>query len=40
MARLRHIAREGEYVDESDYCFIVSQATERAVMKLRVESRF
>lgn len=40
MARLRHIPAEGEYVDESGYRFIVEQASERAIVKLRVENRF
>jgi CBS domain containing-hemolysin-like protein len=37
MARLRHIPVVGESVDESGYRFIVSQATDRSVVKLRVE---
>lgn len=37
MARLKHIPREGEYIEESGYRFTVEQATERAVVKLRVE---
>jgi len=40
MARLRHIPGEGEYVDESGYRFVVEQATERAVIKLRVEDLY
>jgi len=37
MARLRHIPQEGEHVVESGYRFTVVQATERAIVKLRVE---
>jgi CBS domain containing-hemolysin-like protein len=37
MTRLRHIPREGEFIIESGYRFTVEQATERAVLKLRVE---
>lgn len=37
MARLRHIPAVGESVEESGYRFIVSQATDRSVVKLRVE---
>ncbi|MCF7984271.1 MAG: hemolysin family protein [Thiohalocapsa sp.] len=36
-ARLRHIPREGEQVSESGWRFTVSEANERAVVKLRVE---
>ncbi len=37
MARLRHIPREGEFIEEDGYRFTVEQATERSVVKLRVE---
>ncbi len=37
MARLRHIPGEGEYIVEAGYRFTVVQATERAIVKLRVE---
>jgi CBS domain containing-hemolysin-like protein len=37
MARLRHIPKEGEFIDEAGYRFTVEQATERSVVKLRVE---
>jgi CBS domain containing-hemolysin-like protein len=37
MARLRHIPGEGEFIVESGYRFTVTEATERAVVKLRVE---
>ena len=37
MARLRHIPREGEEIVESGYRFIVQEATQRTVVKLRVE---
>jgi CBS domain containing-hemolysin-like protein len=36
-ARLRHIPKEGERVEEAGWRFIVEQATERAIVKLRVE---
>jgi putative hemolysin len=36
-ARLRHIPKRGEYVIESGYRFTVEQATERSIIKLRVE---
>jgi CBS domain containing-hemolysin-like protein len=37
MARLRHIPAEGEYIVESGFKFMVTEATDRAVVKLRVE---
>ena len=37
MARLRHIPREGESITESGFRFTVTEATDRAVVKLRVE---
>nr|VFK64373.1 MAG: Hemolysin, contains CBS domains [Candidatus Kentron sp. UNK]VFK71733.1 MAG: Hemolysin, contains CBS domains [Candidatus Kentron sp. UNK] len=37
MARLRHIPKEGESLVESGYRFTVSKATERSIIKLRVE---
>ena len=37
MARLRHIPGEGESIVESGFKFTVTEATERAVVKLRVE---
>jgi CBS domain containing-hemolysin-like protein len=37
MARLRHIPAEGETVMESGFRFTVTEATDRAVVKLRVE---
>ena len=37
MARLRHIPVEGESIVESGFRFTVTEATERAVVKLRVE---
>lgn len=37
MARLRHIPKEGEYIVESGYRFTVQEATERTIVKLRVE---
>ena len=37
MARLRHIPREGEFIEEAGYRFTVEKATERSVVKLRVE---
>jgi putative hemolysin len=37
MARLRHIPGEGESIVESGFRFTVTEATERAVVKLRVE---
>ncbi len=39
MARLRHIPQEGEYLDESGYRFTVEKATERSIVKLRVERK-
>jgi len=40
MARLRHIPRVGEEIVESGYRFIVQEATERSVVKLRVEPAY
>ena len=37
MARLRHIPDEGETITESGYRFTVEQATDRVILKLRVE---
>lgn len=37
MARLRHIPKEGEYIVESGYRFTVQEATERTIVKIRVE---
>jgi len=37
MVRLRHIPREGEFIEEGGYRFTVEQATERSVVKLRVD---
>jgi CBS domain containing-hemolysin-like protein len=37
MARLRHIPQTNEYVTEKGYRFTVTEATERSVVKLRVE---
>jgi len=37
MARLRHIPEEGEYIIESGYRFTVQEATERTIVKVRVE---
>lgn len=38
MAQLGHIPKRGETVMEMGYCFTVEEATERAIVKLRVES--
>ncbi len=38
-ARLRHIPKVGEFIEDAGYRFTVEQATERAVVKLRVEDR-
>jgi CBS domain containing-hemolysin-like protein len=37
MARLRHIPRDGESIVESGFRFTVTEATDRAVVKMRVE---
>ncbi|MDH3638646.1 MAG: CBS domain-containing protein, partial [Gammaproteobacteria bacterium] len=37
MARLRHIPREGEQIIESGYQFTVEEATDRNIVKIRVE---
>ena len=37
MARVRHIPGEGEFIEESGFKFTVIEATDRAVVKLRVE---
>ena len=37
MSRMRHIPREGEYMVEAGFRFTVTEATERAAVKLRVE---
>jgi Mg2+/Co2+ transporter CorC len=34
---MRHIPKEGEYIVESGLRFTVSEATERAILKLMVE---
>ena len=36
-ARLRHIPEAGEGIDANGWRFIVENATERAIIKLRVE---
>ena len=40
MTRLRHIPQEGESILESGYRFTVVEATERAVVRLRVEPMY
>jgi len=37
LARLRHIPKEGEYIVEAGFRFTVEEATQRAIIKLRVE---
>ena len=37
MARLRHIPKEGESIVESGFRFTVEEATDRSIVKLRVE---
>jgi len=37
MARLRHIPKQGEFIVESGFRFTVEEATDRAIVKLRVE---
>ncbi len=37
MARLRHIPEKGEFIEVSGYRFTVERATERSIVKLRVE---
>jgi len=37
MARLRHIPGEGESIVEAGFRFTVTEATDRAVVKLQVE---
>ena len=37
MAKLRHIPRQGESITESGFRFTVEQATERAILKVKVE---
>jgi CBS domain containing-hemolysin-like protein len=37
MARLRHIPKQGESIVESGFRFTVEEATDRAIVKLRVE---
>jgi putative hemolysin len=39
MARLRHIPKEGEFIEEAGHIFKVEQATERSVVNLRVERK-
>jgi putative hemolysin len=38
MARLRHIPVQGESITESGYRFTVEEATDRSIVKLRVEA--
>ena len=40
MARLRRIPKEGEHIVEAGFRFIVQEATERTVVKLRVEPMY
>jgi CBS domain containing-hemolysin-like protein len=40
LSRLRRIPRVGEYVIESGYRFTVTEATERAIVRVRVEPEF
>lgn len=40
MARLRHIPKEGESIVEGGWRFTVERATERTIVKLRVESAY
>ena len=40
LARLRHIPEEGEFVVEEGYRFMVVEASERATIKLRVETEY
>ena len=40
MARLRHIPKNEEYIVESGYRFTVQEATDRSIVKLRVEPAF
>ncbi len=37
IARLRHIPQEGELIEEAGYRFSVEKATERAILRVRVE---
>ncbi|MDH3771385.1 MAG: hypothetical protein OET79_10440, partial [Nitrospirota bacterium] len=37
LARLRHIPKEGEFIVEDGYRFTVVEASERSIIKLRVE---
>jgi CBS domain containing-hemolysin-like protein len=37
LARLRHIPKEGEFIIEDGYRFTVVEASERSIIKLRVE---
>lgn len=37
MARLRHIPKQGEFVTEAGFRFSVEEATDRSIVKLRVE---
>ena len=37
MARLRHIPKKGEFILESGYRLTVEEATERSIVRLRVE---
>ncbi len=37
LARLRHIPKEGEFIVEDGYRFTVVEATERSIVKLRIE---
>jgi len=38
MARLRHIPTVGESIEELGYRFVVEQANQRAIEKIRVET--
>jgi CBS domain containing-hemolysin-like protein len=37
MARLRHIPQQGESIIEAGFRFTVEEATDRSIVKLRVE---
>jgi len=38
MVRLRHIPKQGESITEAGHRFTVEEATDRAIVKLRVEA--
>jgi CBS domain containing-hemolysin-like protein len=40
IARLRHIPEQGESIEEAGYRFIVEKATERSILRVRVERVF